>query len=230
MKLKCSQFFNVVLLCAAGISATLPAMAVTYKEIKVPNSSTTSAMSVNSSGQIVGWFALSTSIRGFLLVNGKFSNVHYPGAKNDIATGIDDAGDIVGNYYDAGGNSHGFLDQSGTFTAIDFPGARRTFVYGINNNGDIVGYYNSDRTTTHGFTMSGGVFTSFDAPQSMDTQSYGINDAGDVVGLFVDSQGGQHGFEQISGGAFQVIDNPCGKLYLSGRGQRRWANCRRVHR
>ena len=57
------------------------------------------------------------------------------------ATGINDAGQIVGSYYDTSHNIHGFLKSGGSFTRIDVPGATYTYSSGINNAGHIVGNY-----------------------------------------------------------------------------------------
>jgi probable HAF family extracellular repeat protein len=42
------------------------------------------------------------------------------------AFGINELGQIVGRFRDAGGASHGFLLDGGNFTAIDIPGATHT--------------------------------------------------------------------------------------------------------
>ena len=38
-----------------------------------------------------------------------------------VAQGINDRGQIVGYYYDSGGNQHGFLYNGGTYTTLDVP-------------------------------------------------------------------------------------------------------------
>ncbi len=111
-----------------------------------------------------------------------FTSIVYPGANMTHAMGINDAGDIVGEYYDAGGG-HGFLLSGNKFTSIDFPGAKQTYARGINSRGDISGTY-SDGTTNHGFLLSQGKFTSVDCPGDGVTVLYGINSAGDIAGWF----------------------------------------------
>ena len=65
--------------------------------------------------------------------------------------GINDAGQIVGEYL-VPGIVHGFLlDVDGSYTALDVPGAIQTTVAsGINNAGVIVGYW-YDVSFPHGF-------------------------------------------------------------------------------
>src|SRR5262245_16614819 len=69
-----------------------------------------------------------------------FTPIDVPGATSTVAQGINDSGQIVGQFFDALG-SHGFLDSGGSFTTIDVPGAIRPFgtnAFGINGSGQIV--------------------------------------------------------------------------------------------
>jgi probable HAF family extracellular repeat protein len=63
------------------------------------------------------------------------------------ASGINDAGQIVGLYHNSSGY-HGFLYSAGTYTPIDDPLATiSTVASGINAAGQIVGYYASNAPT-----------------------------------------------------------------------------------
>src|SRR5262249_15364292 len=74
------------------------------------------------------------------------------------ANGINDAGQIVGYYENAGGN-HGFLSSGGTYTSLDDPLATQgTHAFGINDAGQIVGSYGT-ATGEHGFIYSGNACT-----------------------------------------------------------------------
>ena len=73
-----------------------------------------------------------------------FSTIDFPGASFTVAFGINNRGEIVGNYGFADGTGHGFLLDKGNFTTIDFPGAPATApkgALGINDGGQIVGFY-----------------------------------------------------------------------------------------
>ena len=77
-----------------------------------------------------------------------FTTIDVPGAVATLAQGINDHGQIVGEYLDGiTGPGHGPL-LDGTFTTIDVPGASFTVARGINNRGQIVGYYDP-----HGFLL-----------------------------------------------------------------------------
>ena len=112
-----------------------------------------------------------------------FNDVDFPGATDTQAIDVNDAGTIVGDYFDAASVEHGFVSSGGTFTAIDFPGAKSTAVGGINANGDVVGGYTDTAGVTHGFLLSGGVFTPLNFPLASSTTAFGINDNGDIAGL-----------------------------------------------
>jgi probable HAF family extracellular repeat protein len=74
-----------------------------------------------------------------------------PGAIFTEASGINDAGQIVGSFADNSGFGHGFLDTGGSFTQIDVPGAIFTEASGINDAGQIVGRIADSTLDQHGF-------------------------------------------------------------------------------
>jgi probable HAF family extracellular repeat protein len=98
------------------------------------------------------------------------------------ATGINDAGQIVGtfNYCCPGGFNYGqgFLDSQGSVSSIDVPGATNTDANAINNAGQIVGSFSDSSGAGHAFLDSGGRFTQIDVPGATRTAAWGINDAG----------------------------------------------------
>jgi probable HAF family extracellular repeat protein len=61
------------------------------------------------------------------------------GAETIGAFGINNSGQIIGQYHTNVGGVHGFLDTDGNITTIDVPGAIHTFALGINTSGQIVG-------------------------------------------------------------------------------------------
>ena len=111
------------------------------------------------------------------------------------ALGINDAGQIVGDYEDSTGE-HGFLYSGGTYTTLNDPlGTDGTFASGINDAGHIVGYYYDSSGTAHGFLYSDGTYTTLDDPLGTRApMRFGINDAGQIVGFYYDSSGSGHGF------------------------------------
>ena len=176
-----------------------------YQILTVPGSAPFSvATGINGAGLIVGlYFDLANVLRGFANNGGIFSNVDFPGASGTQVIGVNDAGQMVGDYFDGTGE-HGFVSDSGTFTTIDFPGATATAAAGINAAGDVVGGY-SDATGTHGFLLQAGVFTPINFPLATSTTAFGINDTGEIAGFYSDAAGKEHGFI-YAGGAFSTVD------------------------
>jgi uncharacterized membrane protein len=104
----------------------------------------------------------------YLRSSGTFTSIDVPGAYEtagiDVsAGGINDAGDIVGDYCSTSSDclkhlsqlvtksAHGFLRRTGIFTTIDFPGAAGTTAFDISNNDQIVGAYSDSAGGVHGY-------------------------------------------------------------------------------
>ena len=86
---------------------------------------------------------------GYLIDNGEFTPLLFPGSTSTAAWDINARGDIVGVYVSAGA-AHGWIRASGEFTTINYPGATATRVFGVNSRGDVVGAYVA-AGKTHGF-------------------------------------------------------------------------------
>lgn len=175
-----------------------------FTQIDAPGTTTgqvfTSALSINDRGQIWGTFdddpEADLTRHGFLLEEeGGFTRVDPPGSTATSHGGINDGGQIVGVFLDAGGAFHGFLLDGGAFTQFDVPGAVDTSAEGINDRGQIVGQLFTDRPgQPRGFLLDDGVFTPIDVPGAIYTIADDINDRGQIVGQFQDAQGVIHGF------------------------------------
>jgi probable HAF family extracellular repeat protein len=57
----------------------------------------------------VGWYDIGSSTYGFVLKKGKYYSLGFPGARFTGATGINNAGQIVGGYTDDFTVWHGFV-------------------------------------------------------------------------------------------------------------------------
>ena len=78
-------------------------------------------------------------VHGFLY-NGSFTTIEVPGARGDLRPGINNAGQIVGIYYDVStAADHGFVYNGSSFTTIDLPGANSTSLVDINDAGQMIG-------------------------------------------------------------------------------------------
>ena len=148
---------------------------------------------INNQHQVVGFLTVGNALISFIISNfdpiagnlGTADQVLVPGSLLTVATGVNDAGNVVGIYLDGQGQEHGFLLQIGAYTTIDFPGAVATEANGINNHGDIVGDYTDSAGLVHGFTLMNGRFQDVDAPFATAGLSVrGINDSRVVVGEY----------------------------------------------
>jgi probable HAF family extracellular repeat protein len=109
----------------------------------------TGAFGVNDRAQVVGWYTEENgqpragNRHGFLLSKGVYTTIDppVPAPAFAAATGINNAGQIVGLYFDDDKNRHGFVLNKGIYTLIDVPGAIATDVFSINEKGEIVGSY-----------------------------------------------------------------------------------------
>lgn len=128
-----------------------------------------------------------------------FTTIDYPGADRTEAYGINNAGQIVGYYFDATGQ-HGFVKDGDSYTAFD-AGPDGTSALGISDVPQVVGF-----VSDHGFLKTGDIIESITVPSSYFTVAWGINNAGHVVGTFNDDFG-THGFLK-DGGDIVQIDGP----------------------
>jgi probable HAF family extracellular repeat protein len=154
-------------------------------------------LGVNDSNVAVGFYVNAAgNAQGYTynITTGTFTPVNdlTGGAVSLTAAGINNAGNIVGFFTDAGGLTHGFLDVGGTFTTLDAPGATATSLLGINNNGLIVGVETVGANTLHGviYNEQTQSWTVLDDPNGIGTTTFnGLNDLGKIVGFYVDGNG-----------------------------------------
>jgi hypothetical protein len=129
----------------------------------------------------------------------------YPGAGNSTtAYGINNRGDIAGDYLDASNVRRGFVRlNNGHFSApIVEPNDTGNFTRGrgINNVRTIDGdFFNVADNSFHGFILTGSTFTQFDIGPGLSTDLFGINDAGNFVGAYGSTVQVTQAFVNITG-------------------------------
>jgi hypothetical protein len=143
---------------------------------------------INARGDVTGAYMTTTSspTRGFILgADGSAIDVDYPGALSTFAYGINDRGDVVGEFRDSAG-VHGFIRrEDGEFTALDYPLATSTSAQKVSANGTVAGYYYDSGTPrlSHGFVFRHGEFEGVDYPGAAQTMLHGINNQGETCGM-----------------------------------------------
>jgi hypothetical protein len=167
---------------------------------------------INRTGQIVGTCPRPQGTIGFLYDTGTRGNpitlLPVPGALRVLAMGINDAGTIVGAYYDAqGGGPIGFIrSPRGVVTSVLPSFTTGVVLTGINNTGVVVGYAYAHDSRTHGLYLYGAHAWFFDVPGAFETLLWDVNDAWHSVGMALQADG--HPVSFLFNGTFLTIDAP----------------------
>ncbi len=133
------------------------------------------------------------------------------GASQMSANGINDNGQVVGQFTDARGVGHGFVYEEESFCQLDYPGAIGTQLLGINNLGQMVGMFTT-LTATSGFLYDRGTFSpplNYPGAGNL-TVANGINDRGQIVGVYQDATSGEHSF-LYKAGKYEALIYPGAK-------------------
>ena len=172
---------------------------------------------------------------GFLRTpDGNIISFDAPGAglgfglnEGTVATGINDSGEIGGQYEDSSLVFHGFVRYAdGSFATFDAPGAgtgafQGTIGDAINSKGEITGYFYDANNVFHGFVRDrNGSITTFDAPGAGTGALQGtftlftfvagdaINSKGEIAESFIDANNVFHGFVRDRNGVFTTFEAP----------------------
>ena len=162
------------------------------------NSGVTVLRAINDEGVIAGFYGANAS-NGFLLTEGNFRTVDFPGAVSTALRGINNLGDVSGTYsvVDLNADEFGFtIPRRGPAVSFKLPepGATGFVVGGINDLRQLVGYYTDATSTLVGFLRQpSGRFERVIVPGAVSTQVFSINDCGIVVGFYSDGSTA-HGF------------------------------------
>jgi uncharacterized membrane protein len=165
---------------------------------------------INPAGVIVGTYGAYTpslTEHGFLLTpGGTLTTFDPPSSIFTEVTAINQAGVIIGDYYN-GTASHGFLRApDGTVTTFDAPpgSTQGTIPMAINQGGVITGATASARAFLR---YSDGTTITFGPSDAYFVQPVSINPAGAVTGFFLGpSEGG--GFLRAPDGTFTTLNPP----------------------
>lgn len=117
-----------------------------------------------------------------------------PNAIQITANGINDYGQVVGQFTDHSGAVHGFVYEADSFCQIDYPGMSGVNLYKINNLGQFVGSITDPTGTVHGFSFDRGTLSPpISYAGAGATYALGINNRGEIVGTFYEA-GASHAF------------------------------------
>lgn len=155
----------------------------------LPGTTFNQLLGLNNRGQATGYFQDAKGLNHAYVREPTGAFLVLPGdaLPNSQATGIDDAGTVVGFTQPTSTTSDGFIMRGDAIARISYPGSPFTQALGENNQGQIVGTYNDTAGTAHGFLYQHGTFRTLDVPGATSTVINGINDQGRVVGFITDA-------------------------------------------
>ena len=194
----------------AGLNHGFTKIGGTFSTVDRPGTSFNQLLGINQNGtEIAGYSSTNpagnTLQEAFSLVTGTttYTDINallvanFGPNFNSQATGVNDAGWVVGFYQPTTSTFTGFVDESGVVSSITFPGSVDTQALGVNDLGWIVGDYTLADGDMFGFVDKGGAFTTIDPFGSTAVTANGINDKGNIVGFYTNADGSTMGFATV---------------------------------
>jgi hypothetical protein len=188
-----------------GVTSGFAQTGGAFTPVNQPGTAFNQLLGVNMSGTTAAGYSSTmadgaTLQKAYTVSGGLFTSIDallvakFGPNSNSQATGVNNAGTVVGFFLPTATTSVGFLDQAGMITQIDPFGSNFTQALGISNNGEIVGFEVDAMGVQHGYVDIGGVFQVFDPPGSVNTTINGVNSLGQIVGFFTDANDNTIGF------------------------------------
>jgi probable HAF family extracellular repeat protein len=152
----------------------------------------------------VGGYSDNDEEKGFILTNGTYTDVVYPGSTTEgtAAAAINNKGVLAGTYWFQNSSNqtqmYGFVLDNGKYTQLVAPGSFDTMPFGITESGKVIGTYNDSNGNTYGFTWLNGKFTTINYPGATGNSGATDEDNGILVGSYGLNNVG-YGYERING-------------------------------
>ena len=162
-----------------------------------PSPSNTYPLSINGSGQVVGYTYQPgiTAEQPFLIQNGTTTILGFSGAFQMINAG----GEAVGGQYLSDTVSRAVTYSNGTLTQLGTLGGSNSWAAAINNAGQIAGDSYAASGADHAYLYSNGTMTDLGTLGGASSRGYGINSLGQIVGDAFTASGADHAFIYSSG-------------------------------
>ena len=197
-------------------------------QLNINGSTTAMALGINGSNAVVG---TDGNGNAFYLQGATLQTFIPGGGSAAVALGINDKGNIVGQYTTPDGKSPGFFltnHESTSPIRINAPSGPDTVnAQGVNLEGQIVGFYVGTNGQDHGFTANlsqaqHGLLTGTPVADPtipsvagepgatfVFSQILAVNDSGIAVGYYGDSTTSQHGYlYNLNTGHYAFLDDP----------------------
>ena len=125
-----------------------------------------------------------------------YRTLDYPGSSLTIFWGINDFGELAGQFSINGGTSHAMVYRHGQFEALDphgVLGAYFSAAGGPNDLGTTYGGYADATGLQHGFLIQGKHLETIDFPGHLNSNVDGLNAFGAIAAVYWDADGVYHG-------------------------------------
>jgi probable HAF family extracellular repeat protein len=139
------------------------------------------ALAINSLGQIVGYSSLANGERrAFLWENGVMTDLGTLGGTESVGRNLNNRGQVIGSSTLPNGDSHAFLWEKGVMSDLGTLGGNGSSPIAINEQGQIVGSARTaDSFSSFPFLWENGIMT---ALSGIPGQANAINDRGEIAG------------------------------------------------
>jgi uncharacterized membrane protein len=121
------------------------------------NGPSLTAAAINNNGEVAGYYVTQNGTTdAFVRTAHTFTTLFFPGASMTQALGINDSGEVVGDYTVGTSSTapmHGFVwTRAHGFEEVNDPhGVNTTTINGLNDKGELVGFYVDSAGNTDGF-------------------------------------------------------------------------------
>ena len=163
-----------------------------------PSFAESRGVAINSDGVAVGYAENGGDYRAFRS-DGTPQFLGTLGGPSSNATGINDAGDIVGSADVASGARHAFLYRAGTMIDLHALGGVTSTATDVNASGLVIGNYSPTNGTYRGFVSDGITTTDLGTLGGSFTAPNDINGSGQIVGTTSTATQVNHAFRYANG-------------------------------
>lgn len=125
-----------------------------------------------------------------------YRTVDYPGATSTIIWGLNDWGDLAGQYTPATPPAHAMAYRNGRFETLDPDGLFGDYFAaagGPTEFGLLFGGYSDASAQQHGFLLQWGLVQTVDFAGHLNSNIDGVSIFGDIAGVYWDADGVYHG-------------------------------------